>query len=48
VSKGIADGKSLDEIKRTVTLQKYSMWPNLAASLPNVIEQAYKNLRDYP
>jgi hypothetical protein len=39
---------SLDEIKRTVTLQKYSMWPNLGASLPNIIEQAYKNLRDYP
>src|ERR1700733_9845425 len=48
VSKGIAEGKSLDEIKRTVTLEKYAKWPNLAASLPNIIEQAYKNLRDYP
>jgi glyoxylase-like metal-dependent hydrolase (beta-lactamase superfamily II) len=48
VSKGIAEGKSLDEIKRTVKLEKYSMWPNLNASLPNVIEQAYINLREYP
>jgi glyoxylase-like metal-dependent hydrolase (beta-lactamase superfamily II) len=48
VSKGIADGKSLDEIKRTVKLEKYAKWPNLGASLPNVIEQAYQNLRDYP
>jgi glyoxylase-like metal-dependent hydrolase (beta-lactamase superfamily II) len=48
VSKGIAEGKSLDEIKRTVRLEKYAKWPNLGASLPNVIEEAYKNLRDYP
>jgi glyoxylase-like metal-dependent hydrolase (beta-lactamase superfamily II) len=48
VSKGIAEGKSLDEIKPTVKLEKYSMWPNLSTSLPNVIEQAYQNLRDYP
>jgi hypothetical protein len=31
-----------------VTPEKFAPWPNLAASLPNLIEQAYLNLRDYP
>jgi glyoxylase-like metal-dependent hydrolase (beta-lactamase superfamily II) len=48
VSKGMAEGKSLDELKRTITLQKYAKWPNLATALPTNIEEAYKNLRDYP
>ena len=41
VSKGIAEGKSLDELKKTVTLEKYSMWPNLATARLSNIENAY-------
>ena len=48
VSKGIAEGKSLEELKRTVTLEKYAMWPNLATGRLSHIEHAYNNLRHYP
>jgi len=48
VSKGIAEGQTLDELKRTVTLEKYSMWPNLATARLSNIEHAYNNLRHYP
>ena len=47
VSKGIADGKSLDELKRTITLEKYSMWANLATARLSNIENAYNNLLHY-
>lgn len=47
VSKGIAGGKTLEELKKTITLDKYSVWPNFANARPNHIEAAYTNLRDY-
>jgi hypothetical protein len=47
VSKGIAEGKSLDELKRTVTLEKYANWTNLATARLSHIEHAYNNLRHY-
>ena len=47
VSKGIAEGKSLDELKESVTLEQYSAWPNFAAARLDHIEAAYINLRDY-
>jgi glyoxylase-like metal-dependent hydrolase (beta-lactamase superfamily II) len=48
VAKGITDGRSLDELKKTITLDKYSAWPNFATARPNHIEAAYANLRNYP
>ena len=48
VSKGIAEGRSLDDLKRTVTLEKYSAWTNLASARLSHIEHAYNNLRHYP
>lgn len=48
VSKGIAQNKSLDDLKRTVTLEKYAMWPNLATARLSHIEHAYNNLRNNP
>ena len=47
VAKGMAEGKSLDELKKTVTLDKYNAWPNFATGRLDHIEAAYHNLRDY-
>jgi glyoxylase-like metal-dependent hydrolase (beta-lactamase superfamily II) len=47
VAKGMAEGKSLAELKKTITLDKYSAWPNFAANRETHIEAAYYNLRDY-
>jgi glyoxylase-like metal-dependent hydrolase (beta-lactamase superfamily II) len=47
VSKEMAALKPLDELKKTITLDKYSVWPNFATARPNHIEAAYANLRDY-
>ena len=47
VSKGIAAGRTLEELKKTVTLDKYNVWPNFATARPNHIEAAYMNLRDH-
>jgi glyoxylase-like metal-dependent hydrolase (beta-lactamase superfamily II) len=47
VAKGLAEGKSLDELKAAVTLDKYNVWPNFAANRLNHVEAAYYNLRDY-
>lgn len=44
VSKGMSEGKSLDELKRTITLEKYGSWPNLPTARLTHIEEAYKNL----
>jgi glyoxylase-like metal-dependent hydrolase (beta-lactamase superfamily II) len=47
VSKGMSEGRTLDELKKTLTLDKYTVWPNFATVRPNAIEAAYLNLRDY-
>jgi hypothetical protein len=47
VAKGMAELKPLDELKKAITLDKYSAWPNFATARPNHIEAAYTNLRDY-
>jgi glyoxylase-like metal-dependent hydrolase (beta-lactamase superfamily II) len=47
VSRGIAEGKTLDELKKTVTLDKYSAWPNFATARLDHVEAAFINLREY-
>jgi glyoxylase-like metal-dependent hydrolase (beta-lactamase superfamily II) len=47
VSKGLAEGRTLEELKKTITLDKYSAWPNFAAARLDHVEAAYNNLRDY-
>ena len=47
VSRGIAEGRTLEELKKSVTLDKYNVWPNFATARPNHIEAAYTNLRDF-
>ena len=47
VQKGIMEGKSLDELKQSVTLDKYAIWANFAANRLNHVEAAYNNLRNY-
>lgn len=47
VQKGIAEGKSLDELKQSVTLDKYASWVNFAPNRINHIEATYNNLRNY-
>ena len=44
VSAGIAEGRSLDELKATITLEEYRDWANYERLLPYNIEAAYRNL----
>jgi glyoxylase-like metal-dependent hydrolase (beta-lactamase superfamily II) len=46
VSKALAAGQSLDEMKTAITLDKYGAWPNFANARAAHIEAAYRNLRD--
>jgi glyoxylase-like metal-dependent hydrolase (beta-lactamase superfamily II) len=45
VSRGMAEGKSLDELKRTVMLEKYKDWAYYDLLRPDDIEAAYLNLK---
>jgi len=47
VSAGIAEGKSLAELKETVQLEAYEDWANYERLRPNNIEAAYNNLQLY-
>jgi glyoxylase-like metal-dependent hydrolase (beta-lactamase superfamily II) len=47
VSAGIAAGQSLEELKRTVTLEKYRGWANYERLRANNVEAAYRNLKLY-
>jgi len=47
VGSGMAQGKSLDELKRTVLLEKYKDWAYYARLREDNIEAAYNNLRIY-
>ena len=47
VSKGMAEGKSLDELKRTIKLEAYRDWAYYDLLLPDTIEAAYENLKMY-
>jgi len=47
VSAGIAQGRSLDELKKTITLDKYKDWAYYQRLLADNIEAAYNNLRSY-
>jgi glyoxylase-like metal-dependent hydrolase (beta-lactamase superfamily II) len=48
VQQGIQEGRSIDDLKKTLTLDTYATWPNFATARPNHIEAAYKNLRRWP
>jgi glyoxylase-like metal-dependent hydrolase (beta-lactamase superfamily II) len=49
VQLGIAEGRSLDDLKKSVTLDAYAKWPNFAATArPNNVEAAFNNLRRWP
>lgn len=47
VSQGMAEGKSLDELKKTLTLDKYKDWNGYAQRRVPTIESAYRNLKLY-
>jgi glyoxylase-like metal-dependent hydrolase (beta-lactamase superfamily II) len=47
VSEGMAQGKSLDELKRTILLEKYKDWAYYARLREDDIEAAYNNLKIY-
>jgi glyoxylase-like metal-dependent hydrolase (beta-lactamase superfamily II) len=47
VSKGISEGKSLDELKRTVLLENYKGWAFYDRLRVDNIEAAYNNLKTY-
>jgi glyoxylase-like metal-dependent hydrolase (beta-lactamase superfamily II) len=47
VSAGMAAGKSLDELKRTVTLDRYKDWANYDRLRTYNVEAAYLNLKLY-
>ncbi|MEO6379466.1 MAG: hypothetical protein ABIO37_15705, partial [Caulobacteraceae bacterium] len=47
VSAGMAAGKSLDELKRTILLEKYKDWAFYERLRGDNIEAAYNNLKLY-
>ena len=47
VSLGMSDGKSLEELKRTVRLEKYKDWTFYERLREDNIEAAYNNLKTY-
>jgi glyoxylase-like metal-dependent hydrolase (beta-lactamase superfamily II) len=47
VDSGISQGKTLDELKRTVLLEKYKDWANYQRLREDNIEAAYNNLKMY-
>ena len=47
VSAGLSQGKSLDDLKRTLTFDKYRDWTGYEQRRPFNIEAAYNNLRIY-
>jgi len=48
VRQGILEGRDLDELKKSVTLDAYAKWPNFATGRTTHIEQAYANLKTWP
>lgn len=47
VSAGMAEGRSLEELKSSITLEQYRDWENYERLLPYNIEAAYDNLQLY-
>ncbi len=47
VLRGMEQGKSLDELKRTIKLEQYKDWAYYDRLLPDDIESAYLNLKYY-
>jgi glyoxylase-like metal-dependent hydrolase (beta-lactamase superfamily II) len=47
VSAGMSQGKGLDELKRTILLEKYKDWAYYARLREDNIESAYNNLKTY-
>jgi hypothetical protein len=47
VSAGIKEGKSVDELQKTIKLDKYRSWMGYEMQLPAVIQSAYISLTNY-
>jgi glyoxylase-like metal-dependent hydrolase (beta-lactamase superfamily II) len=47
VAEGMSQGKSLEELKKTVMLEKYKDWANYQRLRTDNIEAAYNNLKTY-
>jgi len=47
VQAGIAAGKSVDELKKTITLEKYKGWAGYPDQVPVMVESAYNSLTRY-
>jgi glyoxylase-like metal-dependent hydrolase (beta-lactamase superfamily II) len=48
VSAGMKEGKSLEELQKTIKLDKYKEWAGYDTQLPAIIQSAYNNLKKYP
>jgi glyoxylase-like metal-dependent hydrolase (beta-lactamase superfamily II) len=48
VQQGILEGRSADDLKKSLTLPAYAKWPNFATGRLNHIDAAYNNLRRWP
>lgn len=47
VSAGITAGRSLEEIRKTVTLDKYKGWTGYPEQVPQIVESAFTSLTKY-
>lgn len=48
VSAGIKAGRSLEDLQKTIKLDKYKTWTGYEMQLPAIIESAYSSLTKYP
>jgi len=48
VSAGIKQGKTVEELQKTIRLDKYKSWVGYDQQLPGIIASAYANLTKYP
>jgi hypothetical protein len=48
VQQGISEGRDLDELKKTITLDAYAAWPNFATARVTHIEAAFNNIAASP
>jgi len=47
VANGMAEGKSLEELQKTIKLEQYRSWAYYDLLLPDAVEAAYLNLKRY-
>lgn len=48
VQQGLLEGREVEELKKSVTMERYAAWPGFAGARPGLVEAAVQNLRTWP